>query len=115
MKKIILILLCSTALLLGLTRAAAEIDELSTYNIVTYCVTKKMLATMLVDYQELPSIAMSSVRNVMTDNVTVNPGILFVNYSTKTWTLVEKVNNNKFCIVAIGQDITPYVDPKKYD
>lgn len=54
----------------------------------------------LAEYNEKPMLHMASKRNE-----TANSLILFVNSETKTYTLVEKVNELVYCVISTGEEL----------
>jgi hypothetical protein len=72
------------------------------------CVSINGLADVLVEFDEIPSLTMTSSREIngkLVDYATV----LFINYETKTWTLAERVAQDRYCVTATGDNIKPYV------
>lgn len=80
--------------------------EIKTIPIPAYCVPLQNLEDVLSEYEELPIIRAKSVRE-SEDKTSENALVLFVNQQKKTWTLVEKVSENSYCIIAIGHDLEP--------
>ena len=106
MKKSIVALL-TTVGLLGAQSAWAQSQVI---NIPTACTTTEALAALLAEYDETPALTMTSVRVSKEQNKsTTNPTLMFINYETKSWTLIERMADNVFCIIGSGGSAAPYV------
>jgi hypothetical protein len=73
------------------------------------CISLKTLAEVLEEFGEVPSMTMLTVR----DNGRKHSTVLFVNYQTKSWTLSERIAADTFCVIAVGENIAPYVEKQK--
>jgi hypothetical protein len=71
------------------------------------CVNIETLADILKEFQEDPAMTMISIRESNGDFVN-NSLVLFINYETRTWTLAEQTQRNRYCVIATGENITPY-------
>jgi hypothetical protein len=111
MKKSIVALLVTV----GLLCAAPAWAQSQVINIPTACTTTEALAALLAEYDETPALTMTSVRVSKEKNKsTTNPTLMFINYETKSWTLIERMADNVFCIIGSGGSAAPYVKkPKK--
>ena len=106
MKKSIVALLAAV----GLLCAQSAWAQSQVVNIPTACTTTEALAELLVEYDETPALTMTSVRASKEQNKpTTNPTLMFINYETKSWTLIERMSDNVFCIIGAGGSATPYV------
>jgi CRISPR/Cas system-associated endonuclease/helicase Cas3 len=106
MKKSIVALLAAVGLLCGQPAWAQS----QVINIPTTCTTAEALAELLVEYDETPALTMTSVRASKEKNKpTTNRSLMFINYETKSWTLIERMADNVFCIIGSGGSATPYV------
>ena len=74
------------------------------------CVNIDTLAELVTDFDEAPSMTMNSFRERRNGSLTKIPTVMFINYETKTWTLVERVNDDRYCVIATGEDIKPYFE-----
>jgi hypothetical protein len=73
------------------------------------CVNIETLADLLKEFQEDPAMTMISIRESNGDFVN-NSLVLFINYETKTWTLAEQTQRNRYCVIATGENIKPYIN-----
>jgi hypothetical protein len=73
------------------------------------CVNIETLADILKEFQEDPAMTMISIRESNGDFVN-NSLVLFINYETRTWTLAEQTQRNRYCVIATGENIAPYVN-----
>ena len=102
MKPIVLLL---AATLLFSTPALAQNRFLQ---FAATCVNIESLADILKEFQEDPAMTMIGIRESNGDFVN-NSLVLFINYETKTWTLAEQTQSNRYCVIATGENIKPYV------
>ena len=65
------------------------------------CGSRSALSAMLKKYDEQPVMVFSSTRMVRQEVAEV-PAVLFVNPVTTTWSLVEQVLDDVYCVVAQG-------------
>jgi hypothetical protein len=87
----------------------ASATEVKTTQFESRCAGWDLMKSTLVRFQELPMMTMNSVRKINgqpTDLETV----LFANVRTGTWTLVEQLGPDSFCITGMGDAIRPF-DP----
>ena len=96
-------LLLSTALLFS-TSALAQNRVIP---FPATCVNINTLAKLLEEFQEKPAMTMLSNR-ASDDEIAANALVLFINYETKTWTLAEQISSNRYCVIATGENISPY-------
>jgi hypothetical protein len=106
MKKSIVALLTAVGMLCAVPAWAQS----RVINIPTTCTTTDVLAELLAEYNETPALTMTSVRASKEKNKsTTNYTLMFINYETKSWTLIERMADNVFCVIAAGGSATPYV------
>lgn len=67
------------------------------------CVAEEQLTPVLNKYQEKPVLKFSSIRMIGNSQGYLQ-AVLYMNLTTKTWTLVEQWADDLYCIVAIGED-----------
>ena len=65
------------------------------------CGSRQALSAMLKKYDEQPVMMFSSTR-LIRQAATEVPAVLFVNPVTTTWSLVEQVDDDIYCVVAQG-------------
>ncbi len=70
------------------------------------CVSAQELTPVLEKFQEKPILKFSSHR-VVGNSQGYLQAVLYMNPSTKTWTLVEQWAEDLYCIVSIGSDAEP--------
>ena len=71
------------------------------------CTTQQIFGETMLKYGETPIMRGQSVRNVDGVMVFMNT-VLFMNLETGTWTLAEKITDNVFCVMAMGQNWQVY-------
>ena len=71
------------------------------------CTTQQIFGETILKYGETPIMRGLSVRNVDGVMVFMNT-VLFMNLETGTWTLAEKITDNVFCVMAMGQNWQVY-------
>jgi len=96
--------------LLGLcmvsTMAWAQSPAPATTMFPAVCVDAETLSKTVEEFKELPF-----ARGISMDlgNAEAAPQslVIFVNPKTQTWTIVERVDANQYCIMAVGQKFEP--------
>ena len=71
------------------------------------CTTQQIFGETMLKYGETPIMRGQSVRNVDGVMGFMNT-VLFMNLETGTWTLAEKITDNVFCVMAMGQNWQVY-------
>ena len=71
-----------------------------------YCVSLESLEKALKHFDEVPFVRGVGEREPVGAITTV----LFVNPKTRTWTLVEKQANDRYCILSAGDNFEPVPD-----
>jgi hypothetical protein len=102
-------LITSLALIVGSANIsiASEITKLPTELI---CGNENGISDVLEKYGEKPFATMSTVREIPGVGLTDNPMVIFVNPETRSYTIVERITKNTYCIVAVGDGISPYIE-----
>jgi hypothetical protein len=72
------------------------------------CVDINTLAELVTEFGENASLTMTSTRERKNGELVQIPTVLFINYETKTWSLVERPDRNRYCVIATGEDVKPY-------
>ncbi len=76
------------------------------------CVTAQELVPVLEKYQEKPILKFSSHRVVGNSQGHLQ-SVLYMNPTTKTWTLVEQWAEDLYCVVSIGSEAEPILPGEK--
>jgi hypothetical protein len=84
--------------------AIAQVDYVQ---FETVCVSKKMLDETVAKHGEKPFVIAVGHRLVDEKKV-FHPVIMFMNPNTKTWTLVERIEPDTFCVVGVGSKMEPF-------
>jgi hypothetical protein len=71
------------------------------------CTTERIFAETLYSYGETPIMRGQSVRDINGVTVAMNT-VLFMNLKTGSWTLAERMSDDAFCVVAMGQNWEVY-------
>ena len=74
------------------------------------CGSRQALTAMLKKYDEQPVMVFSSNR-VVRQEVAEVPAVLFVNPVTTTWSLVEQVDDDVYCVVGQGDQARSHRAP----
>ena len=79
------------------------------YQIPIECGNEDNLKEMLRVYKEVPSFQMATIReSPATGNPIKIHTTLYINFETKSWTLVEYFPGDKtYCVISSGEDIAP--------
>lgn len=68
-----------------------------------YCINLASLEDLLKEFGEEPFVRGVSRREPMGDI----PLVIFVNRQHNTWTIVEKIETNRYCVVGLGGHFQP--------
>jgi hypothetical protein len=89
------------------TMAWAQTQEsITTTMFPAVCVDAKTLAETVDNFKELP-FARGISMNLGDAEAPARSLVIFVNPETQTWTIVERVDPNRYCIMAVGQKFEP--------
>jgi hypothetical protein len=100
-------LIASLALTVGFTNISIASD-ITKFPTEMVCATEKALESVLDEFGEIPFATMMSMREVPVLGVTANSMVIFVNPKTKSYTIVERIGKDLYCVVALGENIEPY-------
>lgn len=101
MKNILAVLLSMPVIAFSQNNEKVELQ-----NIPAYCVTIVALEEMLSKHEELPMIRGKSVRDINGKTVE-NSLVIFVNMENKSWTITERTQSGKYCVIALGEEFQP--------
>jgi hypothetical protein len=90
-------------LVLGFAMTLTQAQQIS---VPAYCVSSQDLQDSLTEWKELPTAQGKSLRKVDKDTVT-GKLVIFINPKTGTWTIVEELTKDKFCVIAMGEEFSP--------
>ena len=76
-------------------------------SVETVCVNSVVLAETLGKYGERPALTMTNNREIA-GRVESFATVLFVNYDTKSWTMAEQVKEDLYCVIGMGDHLSPY-------
>lgn len=85
--------------------AMAKDDEIVLFEAI--CADSKTISKTVNEYGELPFLT-STAHRIDRDKKKFNPTFLFLNPQTRSWTMVEKVDDNTYCVIAAGTNMEPY-------
>jgi len=103
-------ILASLALTVGLfhTSIASENNSIKLKTEIL-CGNLETVGLVLKEHGEEPALTAAGVRDVNGKYIAVAT-VLFINPKTKSWTLVEQIDENLYCVPALGQNIGPYIN-----
>ena len=104
-------LTASLALTVGFTNISIASD-ITKFPTEMVCATEKALGSVLDEFEEIPFATMTSMREIPVLGMTANSMVIFVNPKTKSYTIVERIGKDLYCVVAIGENIEPYREEK---
>jgi len=111
MKKLLIALLFISNLVLAQSEQPAQPEQPEqTFDkalMEIYCVDYASLTKTIDAFGEIPFVRGQSGKQP----VGMVPFVMYVNPQEGTWTFVEKIANNKYCIIAFGSNLQPV--PKK--
>lgn len=73
----------------------------------SYCLDRKQLEKFLDDFEEKSFLRMFSTRPGTNGRWETFSAVLFTTDNYSSWTLVERKNENLYCIVAMGRELEP--------
>ena len=106
-------LLASLALTVGIIHPSIASETILTVSFEAVCISEKSLSQLVDKFKEDPMLTMVSVRETSNNNFDTIPAVLFMNPKTKTWTMVEKVAGNLYCVIGTGEQVRPYLEKGK--
>lgn len=104
-------MLTSLALIIGISNHSIA-GDLIKFPTELACGGEDLLNSVLNKYEELPFATMSSTREIAGVGFRINHLIIFVNPKTKTYTMIERFSEEVYCIVSVGEGISPYTKEK---
>lgn len=81
-------------------------------SVATYCIDKDGFEDTITEFNESPIARGISVRTLDKTEVSL-PMVIFVNKEKRSFTIAEKVDNNLYCVIAIGTGFTPLTEDGK--
>ncbi len=91
--------------MVGWTRGWAQ-PPIHTTMYPAVCVDAESLSRTMDEFQELPFAR--GISNSLGDaEAPARSLVIFMNPKTQTWTIVERVNADRYCIMAVGQKFEP--------
>lgn len=73
------------------------------------CTDYKTIIKNVDKFKEKPFAIMESFRD-FNGTVLTTTTLLFVNPKTKSYTMVEKFNDDLYCVVSMGENLEPYLE-----
>jgi hypothetical protein len=96
----------ATLLFMPMIAFSQSDDEIKVIDIPAHCISYSNLDILLEEFDELPLIRGISSRETET-GMKESMMVLFMNKDKATWTLVEKMDDKTYCILAVGSGIEP--------
>jgi hypothetical protein len=96
-----------SAVTVGATAVANESELTFRTPFDAICTTQQIFAETLYRYGETPIMRGQSMRNINGAMVAMNT-VLFMNLETGSWTLAERMSDDAFCVVAMGENWQVY-------
>jgi len=102
----------TSLLLLFSSLVWSSVDKLDVkyMNVEIPCLDEKGLIVFLNEFEEKPFIEFQNFRGK--EMSVKNQSILFINEKTKSWSMVEKISSDMFCIVSTGDLHRMHVNPR---
>jgi len=92
----------SLALTVGLIPPSIASD-LQQFPTTLVCVDQKGLTETITEFQELSFAGGVAMRYVPGVGLVKNNLVIFVNPTTQSWTIVERLSKELYCVVAVGE------------
>jgi hypothetical protein len=86
--------------------AFSQSDDVKTIDIPTHCISYEKLDSVLEEFDELPMIRGISSRETESGMIQ-SMMVLFMNKGKNSWTLVEKFDDQTYCILGVGTGMEP--------
>ena len=99
MKNILAVLLSMPVIAFSQNNEKVELQ-----NIPAYCLTLVALEEILSKHDEIPMLRGKSSRDI-NGNTVENSLVIFVNTKNKSWTITERTQSGKYCVVALGEEL----------
>jgi hypothetical protein len=80
-------------------------DDIQTLTAPIICTSAAKIGEMIIEYDEKPALAGFLIRETPFGYID-NQFILYINSNTRSWTLIEKIND-MYCMAASGHSISP--------
>lgn len=97
----VLFVICFTVLItVRHVHGSPRLEPIGTFRLEVACFDRGSLASILTQYQE--SLVATAV--LRRDNNSINNVTVFVNSITRTWTVIEQIAPDVYCIVATGNE-----------
>jgi hypothetical protein len=96
-----------------LLMTAVQAKDTRIVNFPAPCVDADAMAAFLVEFDEMPALTMTTTRQGTDNKTAQHQTLFFINYKTKSWSLVEKLETGEFCITGAGENVTPYVKKER--
>ena len=91
------------------TISFAQDKDVKVLKFDAYCMGSARMESVLNKFEERAFAKLKSERLVGSDTVKVE-SIMFANPKTRTWTIVEYVAEEMYCVVAVGSNLEPYTE-----
>lgn len=86
-----------------------SVSAVTTVPVDVYCMDRKGLWEMIERYNEKPLLLGTSIREIKGKEVEI-PLVLYASREGEnSFSVVEKLGDDTFCIVAIGTDMKPFI------
>lgn len=99
MQRYLIVVILVVLVLLPLFALAEDVVEV---RLPVACVSPKIFLETVDSFQELPFVRGKSTRDGGNTSL-----VLFLNAKEKTWSIVERVSKDRYCILAVGEDMEP--------
>jgi hypothetical protein len=77
-------------------------NNIETLKFDAHCVNAQVLNQFLKNYGEQPVFRATSNRDTRSGEVVGIVSVFYLNRQTMTWTIVERIDHDKFCIIGTG-------------
>ncbi len=86
---------------------ALAIAQVEYVHFETICISQKVLEETITKHGEKPFITAVGHR-LVGDKKVFHPVLMFMNPDTKTWTVVERIEQDSFCVISVGSKMQPF-------
>ena len=75
-----------------------------------FCMPLSELTKLIQQFEEEGMLSGVTTREDEKGKETLSPVVIFMNPQTKSWTIVEKVSSDRYCVLAAGGNLKPIIE-----
>jgi hypothetical protein len=99
-------ILASLVLTVGIYHPSIA-SEITQYPTVLMCVDQKGISEVINQFEEIPFAGGVAMRDIPGVGMVENNMVIFVNPTTKSFTIAERFSKDLYCVLALGEGFRP--------